>query len=165
MLKFIIVSLSVFSLIFLCLSNFGKTKAKILFFDLMSNTCDCIMYILSGGTTGLASNFTSLSKNIAFIKFKSNKAVIFFAIMRIVLLIIGYENILSLFFILFEVTDTWIIIKGTAQQLRVCLFLQQIIWVIYDAVMVSAYVAITTFIVLIFYFIGIVKYRNEVNDD
>lgn len=93
--------LAVISLIAFCASNFFKTKRGILGGQLICGIVEIVMYYLSRGMTGLASATATTLRNLAFVRFKNNIAVILFSMLKILLLIFSYENIISFVFIIF----------------------------------------------------------------
>lgn len=144
-----------------CYSNFRKTKTGITAVYIISNICDCIMYIIMGGMTGLANSSASLFKNAAFSKFDSVRATIFFSGVRVLFLCFGYEGILTFLFIMTEIAITYIMFKGTVQQMRVLTALRQLVWVVYDVRTTTLLVATTTFVGFIFCTAAVFKNRNE----
>lgn len=106
---------AVVSIICFCISNFRKTKKEIVFLHMCSNICDLAMYFVLGAKTGMANAFANICKNAAYSKFDSNSFTVIFAILRIVLLVIGYECITTIMFIILEVFSTVFLIQGTAQ--------------------------------------------------
>lgn len=162
------VLISVFALISLvgfCTSNFCKSKKKILSVQLICNISDILMYLMSKGMTGLASSISGFLRNIAFIKFNNSKAVILFSSIKVILLIMNYENILTLVLIILEITAAVIIIFGTAQQLRILTTVRQAIWVVYDFIMVSALVSLTSIIKFCFCLASVIVHRRQGESD
>lgn len=143
-----------------CIVNFGKTKVNIVALTIVINISDCLAYILSGSMTGLADSGVDLFKNVAFSKFNSNKATVVFSILRVIVLCLCYENILSVIFIVLELIGTYLVLRGTAQQCRICNLICQVFWVVYDYVMISPLVALISSVVIVFMFIAIIKYKN-----
>lgn len=156
-----ILTFTVTAMLASCAVNFGKTKVNIVALTVIINISDCLAYILSGSMTGLADSGVDLLKNVAFSKFNSNKATVIFSILRLIVLCLFYENILSIIFIILEIVGTYLVIRGTAQQYRLCNLVCQIFWVVYDYVMISPLVALISSIVIVFMFIAIIKYKDN----
>ena len=136
--------LSLLSVSLYNISTFQKSKHKIVGMHIGCNICDLLMYLITGGKSGVANSIVNLCKNTVYSKFNNYKLTILFSCLRIILLILSYEGILTLLFIFFEIIITIILLKGTAQQLRYMHLCSQIVWVFYDYTFANIFVACIT---------------------
>lgn len=154
--------LSLLSVIIYNLSVFLKSKHKIVGMHIGCNICDILMYLITGGKSGMANSIVNIGKNIVYAKYDNNKLTILFACLRIVLLILNYEGILTVSFIVLEIIITIILLKGTAQQLRYTYLCSQIIWTIYDYTFANIFVACITATSCISLIMAIIKHADKV---
>lgn len=147
------------------ISNFRKTKKEIVFFHMCDCICDFVMYLILGAKTGLANATANLCKNAAYAVFDSESFMAFFAMLRIGLLVIGYEGIPTVLFIILEIAAIFILKKGSTQQFRILTAVRQAVWVVYDWHFANAAVACFTFIGFISCVIAVAKNRDEKSTD
>lgn len=155
------ITLSLFSALLYNISVFRKQKKHIVGMHVGCNICDILMYLINGGKSGLANSFVNISKNLVYSKLENNTLTIIFAVLRIILLALGYEGILTLLFILLEVISTIILIKGTAQQLRYVYLGSQITWVCYDYFFANILVACITATGCVSLIVAIIQNRGS----
>lgn len=138
--------LSLIGLVGFCVSNFCKSKKNILSVQLICNITDILIYIISGGMTGLASAIANFIRNTVFVKFNNKTVVVLCSTIKVLLLVINYENVVSLVFIILEIIATVLILYGSTQQFRVLTLVREGTWVVYDYITVSLIVTLTTVI-------------------
>lgn len=143
------------------ISSFMKSKRKIVGIRIGCDVCDLLTYIIVGGKTGLTNATASCVRDIVYSKWESRSLTILFAGIRCTLLLVGYEGILTLAFILMEIVTTTILFKGTAQHLRYAGLVTQIIWVCYDIAFVNFGVAAITATSCVMLLIAIINNRKE----
>ncbi len=140
-----------------CIASFRKTKKDIVFLHMCCNICDFLMYLILGAKTGLANATANICKNAAYSKMNSMFFTFIFSILRVVLLIIGYEGISTILFIILEISSIFILKYGTVQQFRILTVIRQGVWVIYDWMFATAIVALFTFISFVSCMIAVIK--------
>lgn len=96
-------------------------------------------------------------KNAAYSKLDNMFFTVIFALLRIVLLVVGYEGIPTVLFIILEIISVFILKYGTTQQFRVLTAIRQGIWVIYDWMFATIIVTFFTFIAFISCNIAVIK--------
>lgn len=116
---------------FLILSNFGKTRGKILLMQTISFIFKGFHYLLLGGTSGFATSIISSIRNIVFFKCKSNILIVFFVIIYIFSTIIFYDKIYSILPAFSTIFYT-IIINKNIYYLKMGIFVTSILWLIYN---------------------------------
>lgn len=161
--KFILfasIFLSLSSVMLYNISIFRKSKHGIIGLHIGCNVCDILMYLITGGRSGLINSVVNLCKNIAYSKYDNHKLTIMFAGVRIILLAFNYECILTALFIIFEIIITIILLKGTVQQLRYANLCSQLIWTVYDYTFANIIVACITATSCISIISAIIKNRK-----
>lgn len=157
--------LSLSSVIIYNLSVFQKSKHRIVGMHIGCNICDILMYLITGGKSGMANSVVNICKNTVYAKYDNHKLTILFACFRIILLALNYEGILTLSFIVLEVIITITLLKGTAQQLRYTHLCSQIVWTIYDYTFANIFVAMITATSCISLITAIVKHKDDTERD
>lgn len=139
------------------IASFKKTKKDIVFLHMCCNICDFFMYLILGAKSGLANATANICKNAAYSKLDSMLFMVIFALLRIVLLGIGYEGIPTILFIILEILSIFILKYGTTQQFRILIAIRQGLWVVYDWIFATVIVAFFTFIAFISCVIAVIK--------
>lgn len=153
----IAVFFSFISIVCFCISAFKKNKKGIVGLYLCCDICDLIMYILLGATTGIASVTVNLCKDASYSKLNSIKFTVIFAVAKVVLMILGYEDFSSGILIIIEIIAIPVLIFCTAQQFRILMSIRQCTWALYDYIHLTKMIFIFTLIGLICYIISIIK--------
>lgn len=117
--------------ILFCLSFYFSTKKRVTFVLALCNAVGLLRYLLLGAVTGVVSGFCSLVKNLSYVR-DSLRVTVIMSILRVILYIIFYENILTLLFMLFELLNLVVLLKYSINHLRVVSAGRQFIWVLYD---------------------------------
>lgn len=140
----IVITLALFNTIFLSVGNFKKNKKDISFLYALCNSCDIIMYIILRARTGIANSTANFLKNLAYSKLDNFKFTIMFSLLRIILLIIGYDSFATMIFIILEIVQLFILKYGSAQHLRILTTVRQGVWIVYDFMFANVIVACFT---------------------
>lgn len=152
---------SITSMLFYMVSMFLKSKHKMVGLCIGCDISDILMYLIIGGKTGIVNSAASLCKDAAYSKFDSKKMTVVFAGLKILLLAFNYEGILTLSFIIMQVVITYLLLKGTVQQLRFGYLVNQVIYVIYDYTFANIVVAFITSTLCISLIVSIIKNWHE----
>lgn len=115
-----------------CAGMFCGTKKKIMGVLLVSDIIGAIKYFLVGGTSGVVNQACMIGKDASYSIFNSTKATMGFIALRIVMLLVFYQNFLTILFVMGEIIHAAAILKGTVQQVRAAVIIKQVIWVFYD---------------------------------
>lgn len=162
--KIVVNGLAILNTVFYCCSCFKNDKKSILRFYMLCNLTDIVMYIIVGGHSGLANGTASFLKNLAFVKYDSKKFTVLFSLLRVVLLCIGFEGLITLCFIVIEILNTLAVLYGAEDgfTIKVLGLISEVIWIVYDALFATLFVAFMTLISTIISFVGvIVSKRNK----
>lgn len=119
------------------------------------------MYLILGAKTGLANATANICKNVAYFKFDSMKFTVFFAILRIGLLFLGWEGLVTGLFILCEIIALFILEYGSTQQFRILTLFREGVWVVYDVLFATILVALLTVISFSGCLISVIKNKDE----
>lgn len=143
-------------------SCFKNDKKSILRLHMLCNLTDIVMYVLIGGMSGLANAVASLLKNIAFVKYDSKRFTVFFSILRVSLLCLGYEGFITLCFMVIEVLNTLVVIYGAEDgfSVKVLDVIAEIIWIVYDLLFATIFIAIMTVLSTILSFAGVLASKR-----
>lgn len=132
-----------------CVAAFRKTKKDIVFLHVCCDAFDLLTYLVLKGRTGMANAVAALCKDAAYSRMGSMLFTVIFAILRIILLVMGYEGILTLLFIFMEILSIFALKYGTVQQLRFLMVVDQGVWIVYDCLFATPVVAFFTSVVFI----------------
>lgn len=132
-----------------CTGMFCGTKKKITGVLLISDIIGAIKYLLVGGRSGFINQACMIGKDASYSVFNSEKATAFFIGLRIVMLLVFYQNILTLAFVAGEILHGLAILKGRVSHVRMAVIFEQVIWVFYDYMSGGILWGALSFIVLI----------------
>lgn len=138
--------LSIMNTVFFCMSNFKKTKKGIVFLHMCCNLCDFFMYLVLGARTGVVNATVDICKNFAYSKMDSMLLTVLFSAIRIMLLVtVGYDGAVTVLFVILEIVALLILKCGTSQHFRILTAARQGVWVVYDFMFATTFIACLTF--------------------
>jgi len=143
----------------LVLSFYKKESKTILLYQVVSNFAYTIHYFLLGALSGAFISFIGVFRNIGFLKVKNKKIVLAITIFILYLLvtIVFYENIYSLFPIIANSTYLFMMIKGSRKNLIIGGIFGSVLWMTY-AIFVGSYSSmITEFMLIVSNLVQLVK--------
>ena len=147
----------------LVLSFYKKESNTILLYQIVANFAYTIHYFLLGALSGAFISFIGIFRNIGFLKLKNNKlifAIIIFILYLLVTLVF-YENIYSLFPIIANSTYLFLMIKASRKKLIIGGIFGSILWMIY-AICVNSYSGmITEFILIVSNSVQLIKLKKS----
>lgn len=143
----------------LVLSFYKKDSKIIIAYQIVSNFAYTVHYFLLGALSGAYISFIGIFRNIAVLKVKKHKNILVALIITLYLLvtIIFYEGIYSLFPIIANSAYLILMIKNTRESLLIGGIISPILWCLYAAFVGSYASMITEFILLVSNTIQIVK--------
>ena len=133
----------------LVLSFYKKETVTILTYQITSNFAYTVHYFLLGGLSGAFCSLIGIIRNIVLIKFNNKKIIIpIFVLLYLLVTIIFYENIYSIFPMIANSTYLICIISKKKKQLLKGAIISSILWILYS-LFVKSYVSIITESILI----------------
>lgn len=129
----------------LVLSYYKKKPITILMYQITSNFAYAVHYFLLGGISGAFNCVISIIRNIVLIKVKNNKVLISLLFIGLYLLVtvIFYENIYSVFPMLANSIYLLLIMKNSRKSILIGGIFDAFFWLIYS-IFVFSYVGIVT---------------------
>ncbi|MBR6690437.1 MAG: YgjV family protein [Bacilli bacterium] len=146
----------------LVLSFYKKENATILTYQITSNFAYTVHYFLLGGLSGAFCSLIGIFRNIVLIKSNNRKIIIpVFIFLYLIVTIIFYENIYSVFPFVANSLYLILITFKTKKILLIGAISSSIFWVLYS-IFVSSYVSIITeSILIVSNVIQLIKLKNK----
>lgn len=145
------------------LSFYNKNPRTIIAYQIVSNFAYTVHYLLLGALSGAYISFVGIFRNIALLKVKKNKSILAIIVIFLYLLItiIFYENIYSIFPLIANSIYLLLMIKNTRKSLIIAGIISAIMWGSY-AIFVKSYASmITESILLVSNTIQLVKLNKN----
>lgn len=139
--------MGILAVIALAVSTHQKTKKKVLIFQLFSNISYALQYLILGAFSAVATSAVGTVNNWIFYRYaKKDKEipVVVLYIYSIIILILGiltYNNIFSIFPVLLSILYTYGVWQSNLKTYRVISVVGAIAWMIYNSV-VGAYASV-----------------------
>lgn len=143
----------------LVLSFYKKNPRTILMYQIVANFAYTVHYFLLGALSGTFISFVGIFRNMAFLKIKKQKKLLAIIVISIYLLItiIFYENVYSLFPMIANSIYLLLMIRGSRKDLIIGGIISSVLWMTY-AIFVNSYASIITeFILLVSNTVQLVK--------
>ena len=133
----------------LVLSFYKKNTVTILIYQITSNFAYAVHYFLLGGLSGAFCSAISMIRNVIFIKTKSKIIIPVFIVFYLIVTIVFYENIYSLFPMMANSSYMICMIFNTRKHLLVGGIINSTLWLLYSIFVLSYAGIITESIVII----------------
>ena len=160
---FYIQLIGVLAFCILILSFYKKEPKTIISYQVVSNFAYTVHYFLLGALSGAYISFIGIFRNIAVLKVKKHKNILVSIILLLYLIItiVFYEGIYSMFPLVANSTYFIMMIKNTRKGLLIGGIISPVLWLLYGIFVGSYAVAITEFIMLISNVIQLIKLSKK----
>lgn len=146
----------------LVLSYYKKKPITILMYQITSNFVYAVHYFLLGGISGAFNCVISIIRNIVLIRVKNNKVLIYLLFIGLYLLvtIIFYENIYSIFPMLANSIYLLLIMKNSRKSILIGGIFDALFWLIYSIFVLSYVGIVTEGILIVSNTVQLIKIKN-----
>ena len=146
-----------------------KEKKNIFKYTLISNALSLIQYVFLNAYSGIATKIIAIFRDLSMVKqekysiLKSRKMLIVFVCAYIILMIITYQGVISIFSLLAALIYTIFCWNGDANRVRSIGILTNVLWLIYNTSVKSYAGAMANFISIVSTFIAVLNNKNTKN--
>jgi hypothetical protein len=154
--------IAVFAFIVVLISFWCRDRKKILGVQIGSSILYSVQYLLLGGYSGLGVNILGIIKSVIFVNKKENskKFLIIFVIAYIIVGVLTWDSMISLFPIIGSLVYVIASFHDNPQYIRIGAIIASVFWIIYN-VSVMAYVGcVTESILMVSNILAVIRMRE-----